>query len=107
MVNGNLRWKVDEKLSTWLRAEYRSKRYRGAGAAQDALGSFKAYEQFHLGGNYQITPVIRLSAAVYNIFDKNFTTYLPYTSAGATVYAGAFANPQEPRRYWLSMTVDF
>lgn len=107
MVNGNLRWKVDEKLSTWLRAEYRSKRYRGAGAAQTALGSFKAYEQFHLGGNYQITPVIRLSAAVYNIFDKNFTTYLPYTSAGATVYAGAFANPQEPRRYWLSMTVDF
>lgn len=107
MVNGNLRWKVDDKLSTWLRAEIRSKRYRGAGAAQDALGSFKGYELFHLGANYQLTPVIRLSAAVYNLLDKDFTNYLPYTSSGATIYSSAYANPQEPRRYWLSATVDF
>ncbi|RVT89822.1 TonB-dependent receptor domain-containing protein [Sphingomonas crocodyli] len=107
MINGNLRWKVNDKLSTWVRGEYRSKRYRGAGAAQTALGSFRAYEQFHVGGNYQLTPVLRLSAAVYNVFDKDFTPYLPYASGATTVYAAAFANPQEPRRYWLSATFDF
>ena len=107
MVNGNLRWKVDEKLSTWLRGEIRSKRYRGAGAAQDALGSFKGYAIAHLGANYQLTPLVRLSAAVYNLFDKDFTDYLPYASAGTTIYSAAYANPQEPRRYWLSATVDF
>jgi outer membrane receptor for ferrienterochelin and colicins len=107
MVNGNLRWKVSDKISTWVRGEYRSKRYRGAGVAQTALGSFRAYEQFHVGGNYQLTPVIRLSAAVYNILNKDFTPYLPYTSAGQTVYAGAYVNPQEPRRYWLSASIDF
>lgn len=107
MVNGNLRWKVNEKLSTWLRGEIRSKRYRGAGAAQDALGSFKGYELFHLGANYQITPVIRLSATIYNLFDKDFTAYRPYDNAGATAYAAAYANPQEQRRYWMSLTVDF
>lgn len=107
MVNGNLRWKVNDQLSTWLRAEIRSKRYRGAGVAQDAVGSFKSYELFHLGANYQLTPVIRLSAAVYNLLDKDFTPYLPYDSAGTTVYTSAYANPQEPRRYWLSASVDF
>ena len=107
MVNGNVRWKVSDAFSAWVRGEYRSKRYRGAGAAQTALGSFRAYEQFHIGGNYQLTPVIRLSAAVYNVFDKNFTPYLPYDSNGTIVYAGAYANPQEPRRYWMSASVDF
>jgi outer membrane receptor for ferrienterochelin and colicins len=107
MVNGNLRWKVSDAFSAWVRGEYRSKRYRGAGAAQTALGSFRAYEQFHVGGNYQLTPVIRLSAAVYNVFDKDFTPYLPYDSNGTVVYAGAYANPQEPRRYWMSASVDF
>lgn len=107
MVNGNLRWKLNEKLSTWLRAEIRSSRYRGAGAAQTALGDFKGYELFHLGANYQLTPVIRLSAAVYNLLDKDFTPYLSYVSSGATTYTSAYANPQEQRRYWFSATVDF
>ncbi|MGF7148162.1 outer membrane receptor for ferrienterochelin and colicins [Sphingomonas zeicaulis] len=107
MVNGNLRWRVTDKLATWLRAEIRSRRYRGAGAAQDALGSFKGYSQFHLGANYELTPVVRLGAAVYNVFDKDFTGYLPYESSGAVTYTSAYANLMEPRRLWLSATVDF
>ncbi|WP_070155287.1 TonB-dependent receptor domain-containing protein [Sphingobium phenoxybenzoativorans] len=108
MLNGNLRWKLNDRLATWVRAEIRSKRYRGAGAAQNALGSFKGYELFHLGANYQLTDNFRLGAAVYNIFDTDFVGYLPYASSPtATAYASEYANLQEPRRLWISATVDF
>ncbi|QUT08295.1 TonB-dependent receptor [Sphingobium phenoxybenzoativorans] len=108
MLNGNLRWKLNDRLATWVRAEIRSKRYRGAGAAQNALGSFKGYELFHLGANYQLTDNFRLGAAVYNIFDTDFVGYLPYASSPtATAYASEYANLEEPRRLWISATVDF
>ncbi|WCT73712.1 TonB-dependent receptor [Sphingomonas naphthae] len=107
MVNGNLRWKLTDALTTWARSEIRSKRYRGRGAEQTALGSYKGYALFHLGANYQLTPVIRLGAALYNVFDKDFTGFLPYQSGTQTIYASAYTNLQEPRRLWLSATVDF
>jgi outer membrane receptor for ferrienterochelin and colicins len=107
MINGNLRWTVNEKVGAWLRAEIRSSRYRGAGVAQDALGSFKSYELFHLGGSYQVNEKVRLNAAIYNLFDKDFGGFLPYTSSGVVTYTQAYANLQEPRRLWISATVDF
>jgi len=107
MVNGNLRWRIDELASLWARAEIRSSRYRGSGAAQDALGDYQSYELFHLGGALQITPALRLAATIYNVLDTNFVEYLPYASSGATVYANRYANNQEGRRLLLSATVDF
>lgn len=107
MVNGNLRWRVDDKATLWLRGEIRSGRYRGAGAAQDALGDFKGYELFHLGGSLEVTERFRLAATVYNVLDTDFVRYLPYASGNTTVYAAEYANNQEGRRLWLSATVDF
>ena len=107
MINGNLRWRPVDKVSTWLRSEIRSARYRGVGAAQTALGSFKGYALFSLGGALQVTPKFKLSATMFNLLDKNFVDYLPYQSGATTVYAAEFANPQEGRRLWLSATVDF
>lgn len=107
MVNGNLRWTISDRTGAWLRAELRSKRYRGAGVEQTNLGSYKGYELFHLGGSYRLNERVKLNAAIYNLFDKNFTDYLPYTNAGVVTYASAYANLQEPRRLWVSATVDF
>jgi outer membrane receptor for ferrienterochelin and colicins len=107
MINGNLRWRIDDTVSTWVRTEIRSERYRGAGAAQTALGSFNGYALFHLGGSLQVTDAFRLSATVFNLLDQNFVDYLPYASGVTTVYAGEYANPQEGRRLWLSAAVDF
>ena len=107
MINGNLRWRPVDKVSTWLRSEIRSARYRGVGAAQTALGSFTGYALFSLGGALQVTPKFKLSATMFNLLDKNFVDYLPYQSGATTVYAAEFANPQEGRRLWLSATVDF
>lgn len=107
MVNGNLRWRVDDKATLWVRGEIRSSRYRGAGVPQTALGDFKGYELFHLGGSLQVTERFRLAATVFNIFDTDFVRYLPYASGNTTVYAAEYANNQEGRRLWLSATVDF
>ena len=107
MLNGNLRWKIDEVASVWARADIRSSRYRGAGVVQDALGDFKGYELFHIGGALQITEAFRLAATVYNVLDTNFVDYVPYQDRGATVYAPEYANNQEGRRLLISATVDF
>ena len=105
MLNGNLRWVANDRLNLWLRGEYRSSRYRGEGAAQTALGDYKAYSLFHLGGAYQIDKNLTLNAVVYNLFDKDFVSLLPY---GPTpTYAPEFANNQEPRRLWISVTAAF
>lgn len=107
MVNGNLRWRASDRISTWVRSEIRSDRYRGAGAAQDALGDFKGYALFHLGGSLEVTDRFRLNATIFNLLDTDFVTYLPYASGATTVYAQEYAINQEPRRFWLSATVDF
>ena len=107
MVNANLRWKLGDKASVWGRAEIRSSRYRGANAEQTAVGDFRSYEVFHIGGSYQVAPALRLAATVYNILDTDYAVYVPYASGAATVYTPAYSINQEGRRLLLSATVDF
>ncbi|NML06940.1 TonB-dependent receptor [Sphingomonas sp. G-3-2-10] len=107
MVNGNLRWRPTDQLSAWVRTEIRSSRFRGAGAAQNALGDFGGYALFHLGGSLNVTEKLRFGATIFNLLDTDFVSYLPYRSGATTVYAAEYANNQEGRRLWLSATVDF
>jgi outer membrane receptor for ferrienterochelin and colicins len=107
MANGNLRWRVDDKASLWARAEVRSSRWRGAGVQQDALGDFRGYEVFHIGGAYQFTPAFRLAATLYNVLDTDYAEYLPYRTGATTVFAPAYSINQEGRRVLLSANVDF
>ncbi|APX65531.1 TonB-dependent receptor [Sphingomonas sp. LK11] len=107
MLNGNLRWKVTDKANLWTRAEIRSSRYRGNNDQQRALGDFRGYELFHIGGAYQVTDAFRLSAAIYNIFDTDYAVYESYRSGANTIFTPAYAINQEGRRLWLSANVDF
>lgn len=105
MLNASLNWQATDRLSTWLRGEYRSERYRGEGPARVALGDYKAYELFHLGGSYQVNDRVTVNAVIYNVLNKDFVTLLPYGTPVA--YGTEYANNQEPRRLWLSARVDF
>lgn len=106
MLNGNLRWRVSADASLWTRAEIRSSRYRGNNEQQTAIGDFRGYELFHLGGSYQITPAFRLSATIFNILDTDYAIYEPYRSGANTVFTPAYAINQEGRRLWLSANID-
>jgi len=107
MLNANLRWKLSDKASAWTRAEIRSSRYRGNNVQQDAVGDFRPYEVFHLGGSYQVDPRLRFSAVLYNILDTDYAIYAPYPSGASTAYTPVYSINQEGRRLWLSATVDF
>lgn len=108
MLNAKLDWQVAPQWSAWLRAEYRSDRFRSDDAARAALGNYKAYTQFHLGGNYRVNKQLSFSAAVYNLFDKDFLKYARYTTAtNTTAYTNLYNNMQEGRRLWISANVEF
>ena len=105
MLNGNLRWAATDRLGLWLRGEYRSERFRGVGAARDAWGDYEAYSLFHLGGSYDVTDRVTVNAAIYNLFDTDFVSLLPYGTP--VTYTPEYANNQEPRRLWMSVAMTF
>lgn len=116
-LNARLDWKPSAQWSAWLRAEYRSERYRDPGtsastiAAAQALGNYKAYTQFHLGGSYRVTPKFTINAAVYNLFNKDFVDYGAYQYADkkgpVSAYGNRYRNPLEGRRLWISANYEF
>ncbi len=120
MVNGSLRAGLGEGVSAWVRGEYKSSRVRStsanprgdAAAAQEALGDYRAYELFHLGGSYTIERVT-LSATLYNVLNKDFLIYRAYQGTptadnpSGTQYSNLYNNHQEGRRLWISMGFRF
>lgn len=107
MLNGALRWATTDQISTWVRSEYRSKRYRSDAVSRNALGDFKSYVLFHVGGAYAVSENVTINATVYNVLDKDFLQYLPYRSGANTVYANEYNNNQAGRRLWLAVNVTF
>ncbi|WP_402720816.1 TonB-dependent receptor domain-containing protein [Janthinobacterium rivuli] len=114
-VNARLSWDISREWNGWLRAEYRSERFRDPGtsastrAAKAALGDYKGYTMLHLGTSYQLNKRVTLNAAVYNLLNKDFIDYQPYrgSSAPTLTYANRYVNSLDGRRLWLSATVDF
>lgn len=115
-LNARLNWDPSPQWNAWVRAEYRSERYRDPGtsaatrAAKTALGDYKAYTQFHVGGSYRVTKQFVINAAIYNLFNKNFIDYQGYTVPGQTPpvsYNNRYTNSQEGRRLWVSANYEF
>ncbi|GBU14842.1 exogenous ferric siderophore receptor [Polaromonas sp.] len=115
-VNASLHWEPGNEWSAWLRGEYRSNRFRDPGtsasniAAKETLGDYKSYAQFHLGGAYKVSKQFTLNATLYNVFNKNFIDYAPYTTKSAkpvTSYSNRYVNSQEGRRLWVSANYTF
>ena len=108
MFNAKLDWSVSQQLNAWVRGEYRSDRFRDDAVARAQLGNYKSYAQFHIGGNYKLNKQVTFSAAIYNLFDKDFLKYASYQNAtGAKTYTGLYNNMQEGRRLWISANLEF
>ncbi|MGQ9427559.1 TonB-dependent receptor domain-containing protein [Gilvimarinus sp. F26214L] len=110
-LTGSINWAAMDALNLRLRGEYNSSRYRGTGrsndAAQEQLGDYEAYSVFNLGGSYQFSDNLRLSATIYNLADKNFIEYRPFDYRGDTVYSNTYAIAEEGRRLWVSLSLAF
>ncbi|MCV9879994.1 TonB-dependent receptor [Brenneria izbisi] len=126
MANARLNWNVNDKLSTWLKAEYRSKmgrftqNYENLSNANkvvyDNLGSdFKSFTVFNLGGAYKVSKDITLNGAVNNLLDKDFTKTHVFAVGNSTTTAGDYFTSAQSttgsvlpgRNYWVSVNVTF
>lgn len=115
-LNASLNWQPNERWNGWLRGEYRSNRFRDPGtsastiAAKESLGDYKSYGLLHVGGSYKVNSQFTLNAAIYNLFNKNFIAYTPYTVPGnkpVVEYRNLYVNSQDARRLWVSAKYEF
>lgn len=130
VANVSLNWDTTDRLSLWLKNEYRGKRARFTSktanldaneqAIHDIYGNkTKAYNLFHLGGSYKATDALTLNASIYNLLDKNFAKGKKYTymskngpvESHATAYnhsgRSTTGTLEERRRLWVSATYEF
>jgi outer membrane receptor for ferrienterochelin and colicins len=134
MLNARLSWQAMPKLNTFLGAEYRSSAFRprnyhepqNGGNAQGrveegwrdsniVLGDFKGYTLFDLGATYRVSRNVRVTGVIENLLDKDFKDYRSYTrctdggctGAGTEAFSNAYNNILEPRRFFVSLNVDF
>lgn len=126
MAHARLSWAANDRLTLWFKGEYRGERsrftdrYENLTAANralyDAAGDLKAYEVFHLGGSFKASKNVTLSATIYNLFDKDFTSGSYYTTnTGTTGWASDYTQIgqsttgtiEEGRRLWLSTVIEF
>jgi len=128
MVNARLNYRINDRVTTWLKAEYRDKtarftsKYENLSAANkavhDALGGyFKSYTLLNLGGSYKVSKDVTFNLGINNLTDKDFTKthVIGYGTAGATTTAGDYFTSSQTttgyvhsgRNYWMSVNVNF
>lgn len=118
-------WTINDQFSTWLEAEYKSKRNRFANPTESENiirevavtgNELKGYELFNLGASYQVNNQVTLSGRVNNLLNKDFGEYRTFTQTNgdltnAFLYSkttSATAGTYIPdRNYWLSLTYNF
>ena len=120
-----LTWQISDRWSTSLDGEYYSSRERFPGGAPTSGQNLALYEQvgnkldgyelFHLRSSYQLSENVRLTGAIYNLFDKDFADYDTYEYNGQTEYAYRYTQTGrstdgvalDGRSFWLSATYEF
>ena len=127
MANATLRWDTSEKLNFWLQGEYRGSSHRFDGLKSnltgnakreyEAVGDLKGYTLFNLGSSYEVSKNVRLNAAIYNLFDKDFLDCKTWTNetgdvncASPYVQSGRATKgtiPSYGRAFWLSANISF
>ncbi|MCC5811287.1 MAG: TonB-dependent receptor [Ectothiorhodospiraceae bacterium] len=120
-INARLGWQTTPRMNSFVEGEYVSSRHRpdsfhepqlggNAQGASEALGDFYGFAVFNLGATYAITRNARVTTAVLNVFDKDFNDYRAYplrNDPDTTAYSNVYNNIYEPRRIFVSMSMDF
>ncbi|WP_018860654.1 MULTISPECIES: TonB-dependent receptor domain-containing protein [unclassified Thioalkalivibrio] len=120
MLNARLDWQATPRVEAFAEAEYRSSAFRprnyhepqdggSAQGAYDALGDFHGFTMVNVGAAYHISENVTLNATIYNLFDKDFKDYRPYTreDTGETTFSNVYNNLYEPRRLFVSLNARF
>ncbi|MDY6456447.1 TonB-dependent receptor [Acinetobacter faecalis] len=107
MANATLNWEVNDKLSTFLTLEHRSKRFNQVITDTNEEIYFKGYEMFHLGASYKATDNITFNGRINNLFGKDFTSYDTRFVDGEAVHYDHYNNKEADRSFWFSVNARF
>ncbi len=113
MANATLDWRLTPALSMQLMSEYRSRRYNRINATTGEADYWKEYSVMHLGGQYQFTPNVTLTARINNLLDKDFTTFDssfvldPVTNEYSLTATDHYNNKDKARNFWVSLNLAF
>jgi outer membrane receptor for ferrienterochelin and colicins len=126
IANAQLDWTPEAKWRLWMRGELRGKspRYSGLRSAQNALNqavwdntgnSTKGYGLLHIGGSYELSKAVTLSANIFNLLDKDFRKYTAFQNGATTslvsdyFHTGTSVSGTAPagRTVWITANVKF
>ncbi len=118
MANATFDWQASDRLSLFMTAEARSRRYRGVSAVTGKELYYKDYTVLHLGASFEATGWLTFNARINNLLDRDFTTYqTTFTDLnGNGIYGDVtnevlfeddYNNKDKARSVWLSMNLRF
>jgi len=94
LVQLSVNYEPIDKLSTWLRVNYRGEESQPTTGPSSSSLIAPSYTLLDLGANYRVNDSIKFSAGIYNAFDKEITQE-------------EYGYIEDGRRYWLGMTYSF
>jgi len=117
MANATLDWQASERLSMFLTAEARSKRYFALHTITQEPLYYRDYEVLHLGASFKLNEHVTLNGRINNLLDRDFTTYdtqfreldnAPgYDGTNEILYFDHYNNKDKARGVWLSVNLRF
>lgn len=115
MFNASLNWQANQEFALSLISEVRSKRFRGTADVQGPQGPettklyYKAYELYHLAGNYKFENGLTLNARVSNLLDDDLSSRSCVLAATQDEYecVSDYNTTEKARSFWLSLSYEF
>ncbi len=118
MANATVDWLASERLSLYLTAEARAKRYRGVHVITQEPLYYRDYTVLHLGGAYRFNDTVTLNARINNLLDRDFTTYATefrdldgdgtyLDGSDEVLFLDDYNNKDKARSVWVSLNIQF
>ena len=111
MANLSLNWQANQDLDIYFGVYAEADRVRGWDADGKYLPDYEAYQVFHLGGSYNLSENLTISARVNNLFDKDFSAYEVDWKDNAGQWEATKLNDykviDKSRNFWVSANMRF
>lgn len=111
MANLSLNWQANQDLNMYVGVYAEADRVRGWDADGKYLPDYKAYQVFHLGGSYNVSETLTLSARVNNLLDQDFSDYEVDWKDNAGTWEATKLDDykviDKSRNFWISANMRF
>ncbi|HKM16476.1 MAG TPA: TonB-dependent receptor [Marinospirillum sp.] len=111
MANLTLDWQANQDLNMYFGVYAEADRVRGWDADGKYLPDYEAYQVFHLGGSYNVSETLTISARVNNLLDRDFSDYEVDWKDNAGTWEATKLDDykviDKSRNFWISANMRF